>query len=439
MWKFQRPSQRRRAVFGSLAAGAVALSAAVLVSTPGNAATGCSVGYVVNQWTGGFTANLTVSGGSNPLHGWTVTWTYPSGQKVTSAWNATVTQSGTAVTAVNLSYNGEVPANGSTQFGFQGTWGSSNPAPTDFAVNGVLCNGSGTPSTTAGTTGTPTRTATATPTRSATSSPTPSLTPTRSATPSASPTPSPTPSATPTPSLTPTTSGPPTGCGSAVICDGFESLPVGPPSGSWSLNFPNCSGTGTAAIDNTMAHSGSKSLKITGTANYCNHVFVKNSANVAFASQQWYFRAYIRHTTALGQQHVTFLAMADSADNNNDLRFGGQGGALQWNRQSDDATLPEQSPTGIALSVPLATNTWSCVEFHVDGTTGQMQTWVNSSEVAGLHEDGVPTHDIDSQWLSRANWRPRLTDLRLGWEAYGDGTDTLWFDDVAFGPARIGC
>jgi hypothetical protein len=51
----------------------------------------------------------------------------------------------------------------------------------------------------------------------------------------------------------------------------------------------------------------------------------------------------------------------------------------------------------------------------------------------------VPTKDIDSQWLNRANWRPSLTDLRLGWESYGDGADTLWFDDVAVGSTRVGC
>jgi hypothetical protein len=42
-------------------------------------------------------------------------------------------------------------------------------------------------------------------------------------------------------------------------------------------------------------------------------------------------------------------------------------------------------------------------------------------------------------WLSRAGWRPSLTDLRLGWESYGDGSDPLWFDDVAVGSSRIGC
>jgi len=29
--------------------------------------------------------------------------------------------------------------------------------------------------------------------------------------------------------------------------------------------------------------------------------------------------------------------------------------------------------------------------------------------------------------------------LRLGWESYGEGADTLWYDDVAAGNTRNGC
>ncbi|WP_243639729.1 hypothetical protein [Micromonospora sp. MW-13] len=92
----------------------------------------------------------------------------------------------------------------------------------------------------------------------------------------------------------------------------------------------------------------------------------------------------------------------------------------------------------MALSVPLATGRWSCLEFMVDGAQGLLRTWVDGTAVAGLTVDGTPTHDIDGQWLNRT-WRPQLTDLRLGWESYGDGSDTLWFDDVAVGSSRVGC
>ncbi len=168
-------------------------------------------------------------------------------------------------------------------------------------------------------------------------------------------------------------------------------------------------------------------------------MFVASTKNLTGIGTVWYARMYLRHTTALPAAHVTFVAMRDANDGNNDLRMGGQNGALQWNRQSDDATLPAQSPAGVALSVPLATTQWTCVEFMVNRSTGTMDTWVNGAQVAGLHNDGVPTQDVDAQWLSRSNWRPALSDFRIGWESYGEGADTLWFDDVALSGSRVGC
>jgi len=70
---------------------------------------------------------------------WTVTWIWPGDQKITYPWNAQVTQRGANVTAVNMGYNGTVPAGGSTSFGFQGTWSSSNTPPAAFSVNCKAC------------------------------------------------------------------------------------------------------------------------------------------------------------------------------------------------------------------------------------------------------------------------------------------------------------
>ena len=118
-----------------------ARSGTVTVTTSASSASGgCKVTYTQNSWAGGFTANVTLANtGTSAWNGWTATWTWPGDQKVTSAWNAQVGQSGAKVTAVNLGYNGAVPAGGSTSFGFQGTWSSSNASPTAFSVNGNAC------------------------------------------------------------------------------------------------------------------------------------------------------------------------------------------------------------------------------------------------------------------------------------------------------------
>jgi hypothetical protein len=74
-----------------------------------------------------------------PWTGWTAAFSFPGDEKVTTAWNATVTQTSAGVTATNLSYNGNVAVNATTTFGFQGTWSASSAAPTAFTVNGNTC------------------------------------------------------------------------------------------------------------------------------------------------------------------------------------------------------------------------------------------------------------------------------------------------------------
>src|SRR3982750_3767853 len=126
------------------AGGLGLVAGAVLEAVPAGAATaGCSVNYAVSsEWQGGFGANVSITNLGDPLSGWTLTWSYGAGQTVTQAWNATVTQSGSAVTAKNVSYNGSVGTNGTVSFGFNGSWTGSNPSPTSFAGNGRRCTGS---------------------------------------------------------------------------------------------------------------------------------------------------------------------------------------------------------------------------------------------------------------------------------------------------------
>ncbi len=143
-------SRFRAANVGFAAAGVALLaSTAVVVALPaGAAAAGCSVNYAVSsQWPGGFNANVVITNLGDPLTGWTLTWSFGAGQTVTQAWNTSLTQSGSAVTAANVSYNGSVPTNGTVSFGFNGSWTGSNPAPTAFTVNGVACTGVPVPTT----------------------------------------------------------------------------------------------------------------------------------------------------------------------------------------------------------------------------------------------------------------------------------------------------
>ncbi|MEE6312028.1 glycoside hydrolase family 9 protein [Plantactinospora veratri] len=123
------------------AAGNVsAASAPVSVTTPSAPAGGCRIGWTGNDWSTGFSGTITITNtGTSAVNGWTLAFAFAAGQRISQAWSATVTQSGTAVTATNVDYNGTLAPGASTSFGFNGTHTGSNPRPTSFTLNGVAC------------------------------------------------------------------------------------------------------------------------------------------------------------------------------------------------------------------------------------------------------------------------------------------------------------
>ncbi|WAX76876.1 glycoside hydrolase family 6 protein [Streptomyces sp. KMM 9044] len=136
-------SRTRTALLAAMAlvAGATGTAYAVVPDGVGAAAVPCTVDYQVqNQWGTGFTAAVTVTNLGAAKSSWSLKWSYAGNQRVTSGWNAKVTQSGSNVTAVNESYNGTLATGGSASFGFQGTYSGSNAIPATFTLDGVTCN-----------------------------------------------------------------------------------------------------------------------------------------------------------------------------------------------------------------------------------------------------------------------------------------------------------
>ncbi len=90
----------------------------------------CTATYSkINQWPGGFQADVKVTAGSSAISGWRVTWTWANGQSVSQFWSAAVTTSGSAVTAVNMPYNANLGAGASATWGFLGSWNGVNTNP----------------------------------------------------------------------------------------------------------------------------------------------------------------------------------------------------------------------------------------------------------------------------------------------------------------------
>jgi hypothetical protein len=89
---------------------------------------------VANSWSGGFQLGFTVkNSGTAATTGWTVGYSWPGSQTISQIWNATATQTGAAVSAANVSYDGAIPAGGSTTFGLIGT------GPVPSSLPGLQC------------------------------------------------------------------------------------------------------------------------------------------------------------------------------------------------------------------------------------------------------------------------------------------------------------
>ncbi|MFE9956748.1 cellulase family glycosylhydrolase [Micromonospora sp. NPDC005299] len=100
---------------------------------------GCTATYnQVNAWQGGFQGELTVKNtGTAALNPWSATWTWPSGVTLASGWNATVTQSGSTVTAAAPTWAASLAPGASVTVGF--TANGTAAAPGAVKLNGTAC------------------------------------------------------------------------------------------------------------------------------------------------------------------------------------------------------------------------------------------------------------------------------------------------------------
>jgi endoglucanase len=100
---------------------------------------GCTATYKQsNAWQGGFQGELTVkNSGTSAVNPWSVTWTWPSGVTLGSGWNATVSQSGTTVTAAAPTWAASLAPGASVTIGFTANGAAS--APASVKLNGTAC------------------------------------------------------------------------------------------------------------------------------------------------------------------------------------------------------------------------------------------------------------------------------------------------------------
>ncbi len=107
----------------------------------------CHVHYVVvsqvfkgsDDWSD-FTALATVTNTGNiPISGWTLSFTFPGNQRIDTTYNALFSQQDQQVMLIHLVGNKTIAAGQSLTITIVGKWMTSNPPPTIFVLNNMVC------------------------------------------------------------------------------------------------------------------------------------------------------------------------------------------------------------------------------------------------------------------------------------------------------------
>jgi hypothetical protein len=220
--------------------------------------------------------------------------------------------------------------------------------------------------------------------------------------------------------------GTPGGCPADMIfCTGFEMS--GMPTGA-TFQDPDESGGGTVkfgtpmvmTLDTTAPFDGAQSLKVTSAG-----PFTFRMLGVAVPATFW-VRLHIKSDQDIGQEghNAFFQAMTDANYHNSthSVEVSEQFGCIVLN---DHDTL---FPTGTtcAANTALPKNTWHCMEAMFDGTTGNVQVYANGTKI-----------------IDAVAWAPAVgaafKEFEFGYANYHDPAASVWYDDVAIAPTRIGC
>ncbi len=100
----------------------------------------CRVTNTVSTWDDGLVSEITIAySGFPPARGWSLVFTLPAGQTITSGWNATYSPSSGQVTATNAPHNANIDNGQSVSIGFLADHTGDTSKPTSFTLNGLAC------------------------------------------------------------------------------------------------------------------------------------------------------------------------------------------------------------------------------------------------------------------------------------------------------------
>ncbi len=134
--------RRTKIVAGTTAGLLVVVGSVALVTgvAQGAAANRCRVDYTVtSQSSRGFSAEVSATNLGAPIASWAVSWTWPSGQRVTSVEDGKVASTGSAVRVTGPRRSGPVGKGDTVRFTLHASTTGENATPSTIRLNGRAC------------------------------------------------------------------------------------------------------------------------------------------------------------------------------------------------------------------------------------------------------------------------------------------------------------
>lgn len=215
----------------------------------------------------------------------------------------------------------------------------------------------------------------------------------------------------------------------ATFCSGFETAEL-PEGAVFKLNGdPATPWTALFEVDAAVSFSGDSSLRVRKNSEPNASTMYKMLAVPSGGADFW-VRLYLRSDIVLGQEGHNAYAIASATDDPNDaakVEFADDVG-LSFNA-SDDVRWPEgygRLTSGGTNPYSLPENEWHCIELHFDGSGRTQSLYVAGAEL--LVASNYPSSAIS------------FGTFKFGYVGYHNEADrTVWYDDVAVGPTRMGC
>ncbi|NJK65040.1 MAG: hypothetical protein HC921_22100 [Synechococcaceae cyanobacterium SM2_3_1] len=90
----------------------------------------------------GLVADLQLRNLGDPVTNWELSWAFPVDEvEITNLWNGQLAQNGSEVKVTNLDWNATLDHQEQMDLGFEATYTEGGVTPTEFRLNGLLCNG----------------------------------------------------------------------------------------------------------------------------------------------------------------------------------------------------------------------------------------------------------------------------------------------------------